>query len=182
MKEIWKDIPNYENYYEVSNYGKIRRIKYYDNGNKKERKLPYYLTQRIEKDGYLRVALTKHNKTKYYFVHRLVASAFLKQDKTRNVVNHKDGNKENNFVGNLEWCTIQENNLHALKNGLRDMKNNKLSKPICQYDLEGNFIKEYKSSCDAERQNEGMYSGNIRKCCKGQFKTAFGYIWKYKVN
>jgi len=182
MKEVFKNIPEYEEYYQASNLGRIRRIKYYDDGNKGERKLPYYIVQREDKDGYLRVALCKNNKIKYYYVHRLVALTFIDNPFNKPVVNHKDGNKKNNCVSNLEWNTIQENNLHALNMGLRVMKNNKLSKPIYQYDLEGNLIAEYKSSCDAARKNKNMYSSNIRRCCRGLQKTAFGYIWKYKIN
>lgn len=180
LNEVWKPIKNFEEY-EVSNYGKIRRIKYENRGNKAQYKLPNYIKFREDKDGYLRCDLSKKGKIKRFMVHRLVAQNFLNNDNNLPCVNHIDGNKQNNNVNNLEWCTVRYNNLHSLKLGLRDMKNNKLSKQVEQYDLEGNLINTFKSSNDAKRIT-GFSQGHISECCRGEIKQYNGYVWKYKIN
>ena len=179
-KILWKTIENYEDY-EISSSGIIRRIRYDNPGNNTQYKIPYYIKYNIDKDGYLRCALSKKGKTKSYFVHRLVIQAFKKNLENKPCVNHIDGNKENNDISNLEYVTVRENNLHALKLGLRDMKNNKLSKEVFQYDLEGNLINKYKSSADAGRKNN-FNSSHVRDCCRGRLKTYKGFIWKYNCN
>lgn len=183
-KEIWIPIKDYEDYYEISNYGSVRRIKYDNLGNKGQYKIPNYIKQKIDEDGYAKYTLCLNQKSKMFFAHRLVALHFLKNDNNYPVVNHKDGNKKNNYFENLEWCTIKYNNNHALINGLRIMpngKNSKLSKIVEQYDLDGNLIEIYESSGDAGRKNN-ISSGHIRDCCRNNLKTYKGYIWKYKVN
>ena len=151
LNELWKPIKGYEEYYEISNYGRVRRIKYDKISQQFQYKVPYYLKPRKDKDGYLKYTLCLNGKNRYYFAHRLVATNFINNIENKPQVNHKDGNKENNHVDNLEWCTIKENNLHALNNGLRDMKNNKLSKQVEQYDMNGNLINTFKSANDAKR-------------------------------
>lgn len=105
-EEIWKDIPNYEGLYQVSNLGKIK-----SNYNNK------ILKPSIDKFGYVRFSATKNKKQKTLRIHRLVKEIF---DPISNFlqVNHKDGNKQNNKLNNLEWCTDSENKIHAYKNGL----------------------------------------------------------------
>lgn len=181
LNEKWKNIKNYEGYYEISNYGRVRRIKYDDNGNKTQYKLPNYIKPKIDKDGYLRYTLCLKQKNKQFYAHRLVALHFIDNPNKLPVVNHKDGNKENNYYGNLEFCTQKYNNLHALKNGLRVMKNNKLSKKVEQYDLNNNLINTFKSANDAKRLT-GFSQGHISECCRGEIKQYNGYIWKYKIN
>ena len=179
LDQIWKTIDNYGDY-EVSNYGKVRRISYDGDKSKEEQyKLPYYLKHRIDKDGYFRYTLCVKGKTKSFYAHRLVAQAFIPNPNNKPQVNHIDGNKQNNYVDNLEWCTIQENNLHALRNGLRDMKNNKLSKQVEQYDMNGNLLNTFKSANDAKRIT-GLSQGHISECCRGEYKQYKGYVWKYK--
>lgn len=179
MNEIvWKTVNGFEDY-EVSNNGVVRRIRYNNNGNNAQYKLPYYIKPRFDEDGYVRYALCKNRKIKHIFAHKLVALHFIPNPENKSQINHKDGDKTNNCVDNLEWCTPRENNLHALKFGLRDMKNNKLSKEVLQYDLNGNLIMSYKSSGDAGRKNN-INSSHIRECCRGVLKTYKGFIWKYK--
>ena len=111
MQEMWKEIKSHEDYYEVSNFGNVR--------NKLTGK---YIIGDINNAGYYRVCLYKPFK-KRYFRHRLVASHFLSLHDGKEVVNHKDGNKSNNKMSNLEWCTASENEIHAHKTGLKDIVN-----------------------------------------------------------
>ena len=98
--EIWKDIKSYEGLYQVSNYGNVKRKK--------------ILKGDIAK-GYLRITLSKSNKQERYLVHRLVAYTFIDYIEGKYYINHKDGNKLNNHINNLEWCSISENEKHAHK-------------------------------------------------------------------
>ena len=123
--EIWKEIKGYEGYYLISNMGRVKSQsrKIYNDGIKGENK--FYISEekiingRIDPKGYLRVALCKDNKQKDYSIHRLVAIAFIPNPNNKPCVNHKDGNKQNNNVENLEWCTYSENLKHAYKMGLK---------------------------------------------------------------
>jgi hypothetical protein len=161
MTEIWKKIKDYSNY-EVSNTGKIRNI----NLNK-ELKLS-------SNTGYLYIFLSKNNKRSKGYIHRLVAESFLEKTNDKLVVNHKDGNKENNNIENLEWITQGENVKHAIDNEL--LIHFKLS--VNQYTDEDEFIKTYESVEEASRQTN-INGGSISLVCKGKRKTAGGFIWKY---
>jgi len=117
MNEIWKDIKEYEGLYQVSSLGKIRRIRFINNiVNKPQVRI--LSTRKIDNLGYPTVCLCKNNHTKYKRVHRIVAETFILNPLNLPCVNHKDGNKTNNNVDNLEWCTHSYNTKHALKNGL----------------------------------------------------------------
>ena len=102
-KRIWKDIPGYEGLYQVSNTGKVRSLNYRGTGQTK------ILKQNITRYGYKTLALCKNGKDKRYFVHRLVAEAFIPNPNNLPYVNHKDEDKTNNAVWNLEWCTHEYN-------------------------------------------------------------------------
>lgn len=178
-KEKWKPIKGFENLYEVSDKGRVRRIKYENAGNRAQHELPYYLKPRIDKDGYYRYALSKNNKYKYIGAHRLVAEAFIPNSNNYPCIDHIDACKSNNIKENLEWVTVLENNLRTIKRGNKNMKNNKSSKAILQYDLQGNFIKEWVGAAEIERQL-GIPHSNIGRTCKGKYKQSHGYIWKFK--
>lgn len=109
MQEIWKDIPGYEGFYQASNLGFIKSIK------SKNHKI---LKGCLNETGYHRVAFVLNGKFKTHLTHRLIASTFIKNEQNKPEVNHIDGNKLNNSVENLEWCTRQENIEHAVKNKL----------------------------------------------------------------
>ena len=112
----WKDIQGYEGLYQVSNLGEVRSLKYKGRNNIK------ILKGASDKDGYRRVALFDKEKCrKEYRIHRLVAEAFIPNPENKPQVNHIDGCKYNNIVQNLEWCTNQENHIHAWKTGLSKM-------------------------------------------------------------
>lgn len=180
MQEIWKDVPEYEGTYQISNLGNIRSLNY--NNNKKTKNI----SQRIHKNGYLTVTICKNKIKKNKSVHRLVALAFLPNPNNYKCVNHIDGNKLNNYVENLEWCTHKQNTAHAIQHGLSNPHfmlgktgiKNKLSKKIFQCDLQGNIIKKWDCISDAARFY-GIRSGNISNCLTGRNKTYKGYVWIY---
>lgn len=183
MKEEWKEI---EGFYglEISNTGIVRRVAFGNedkaNIKKYEKKIPYNLKTSLDKDGYVLIVLSSDKKRLHTRVHRLVAKAFIPNPENKPQVNHIDGNKQNNYVNNLEWATSSENIQHRIKTlGVR-LTNNKRSKPVLQYDMKMNFIKEYPSAKEAMRQTK-MSQGHISECCRGEIKQYNGFIWKYKI-
>ena len=179
IHEQWKDVLGYEGVYQVSNYGRVKRIGDYSN------QVTHWESEKILKpcakdNGYLIVGLSLHNRIKNKYVHRLVAEAFIPNTENKDTVNHIDLDRTNNNVSNLEWASYKENNAHAIKKMYErgdNKRNGKKSKAVLQYDLKGNFIKEFPSIREVYRET-GIYS--IEKVCKGQRKTAGGFIWKYK--
>ena len=166
-EEIWCPIKGYEGQYEVSDKGRVRSLKY-----GKERMLKLIRTPQ----GYLLVSLCKNGEHKMYYVHRLVSQAFIPNQNNLPEVNHKDEDKENNSVHNLEWCTDKYNTNYGTRN---QRVSDKLSKPVLQYEKSGAFVREWKSTQDVQR-NLNYGQCNISRCCNGILKTAYGYIWKYK--
>lgn len=171
MKEIWRDIPGYEDWYEVSNLGRVKSID--------KRKI---LKTDIGKKGYERVGLTKDFKRKTFNVHKLVALAFIDNPLNKPQINHINGIKTDNRVKNLEWCTAKENVIHAVKNGLKVAKKGfecTSSKSVEQYDFKGNLIKVYGSINEAERET-GVKHQSIISNLKGRYKKAGNFVWKYR--
>lgn len=201
MNEIWKDIEGYEGYYQVSNTGRVKtlnRVVTQKNGTKKK------LKERILKpakctNGYLRITLCTNSHAIGFLIHRLVAKAFIHNPNNQPEVNHIDENIENNHVENLEWVTSQQNSRHGTNiermrkaliergsvagenNGMygRTGSKNPNSKPVIQYDMQGNFIAEYASaSCPGRKF--GYNPSSISGAARGNYKQAYGYMWKYK--
>lgn len=160
MQEIWKDIINYENY-EVSNSGKVR--------NKHTLKELKPVKTPV---GYYVVCLYGSGKHKNELIHRLVANAFLKPSNEKKEVNHKNGNKQNNEVSNLEWVTREENMLHAL-NTLKRKCINKNKQTRC-IETEKVYI-----SANIAAKETGLVATAICRCCRGKQKTHGGYHWEY---
>ncbi len=157
LVEIWKPITGYEELnglFEISNLGRIKSF----TQNKKGRIIK---NRYINDNGYVLVIL-KGNK---YRVHRLVAETFLPNPGNLPQVNHKDEDKTNNRIDNLEWCSAQYNMIYSH------------GKPILQFDLDGNLIKKWESLMDVNREI-GINVGNISSCCKGRYKSAGGFIWE----
>ena len=166
MKEIWKDIKDYEGHYQVSNLSRVKSIKF-----GKER----ILKPVTDRHGYLLVSLWKNNKQKTYKVHRLVAEAFIPNPYNLPQVNHKDENPLNNNVNNLEWC----NSKYNCNFGTRiERISKRRSKTVLQYDLEGNFIREWQSTRECGRN--GYDQGHVAACCQGKLKKHKDSIWRYK--
>ena len=176
MMEIWKDIPGYENLYQVSNLGNIRRILFIN--NKIQKKKITIIKKQTNKRNRIQASLYKNGKRKNLLVHRLVAMAFLDNPNNYPEVNHIDGNSLNNNVDNLEWCTKKYNMQHAYDNNLNHFKehNKKTSKSIIRNDG-----KKYDNSYAAAKElNVSVFS--IRDVLKGRTKTCKGYSFKYLKN
>ena len=176
MQEIFKDIKGYEGKYQVSNHGNVKSLNYHRTG--KER----LLKPTLQTTGYLYVSLFKP--LKRFQIHRLVANAFIPNPNNLPCVNHKDEDKTNNHVDNLEWCT-QLYNINYGNGIIKSCK--KRCKKVYQYTIEGKFIKEFESIKECERN--GFNQGNIVSCCRGgYFKNNKwinvtqhkGYKWSYE--
>lgn len=169
-----RDVIGYEGLYEVDTNGDVWSLNYNHTDERQK------LRAGVASNGYLTVALPKNGKQKTYYVHRLVAEAFIDNPMNLPQVNHKDENKQNNSVENLEWCTaaynLEYSGIH-IKAGEAAAK--ACSKPILQFTLDGEFVKEYPSLIEASRQT-GIHQGNISCCCNGKRNHACGYKWKYK--
>lgn len=187
MNEIWKDIPGFEGIYQASTKGRIksldRTVHFIYNGKEKTKFFKgKILNFRIGNTGYYRIKLCKNGTAKYCFVHRLVASTFLDNPYNLPQVNHKDGNRLNNNIDNLEWVTMSENVRHAYNTGLNHGLRGDLSphkRAVLQYDKDGNFIKRWSCYADAARSLNCAHS-NIYAVCSHKKKTCAGFIWKYE--
>ena len=178
--EVWRDIEDYPGY-QVSNLGRVRSLNFNHTGQVR------ILKSRKNKFGYLKLYFYKNGKPKTASVHRLVAIAFIPNPDNLPQVNHKDENKENNFVwvnedgtvdlekSNLEWCSAS----HNINWGSRNKKTSqKLSKPVAQYTLDGKLVATYSSTTTAAKKN-GFIKANIFSCLYGRQKTSHGFIWKH---
>lgn len=174
-QEIWKDIQDYETLYAISNFG---RVKSYDvevrsKGGKRTIK-GRILKPLLVGHNYLGVNLAKNTIHKMHSVHRLVAQAFIPNNRNLPEVNHIDGNKKNNNVSNLEWTTHSQNMKHSqvvlgfnIPKKVLQIKNNKI-------------IAVFNSAKEAEKET-GICHIQIRRCCKKRkyYNTAGGYEWQY---
>lgn len=181
----WRDIPGYEGLYQACDDGRIKSLFRY----KRE------LKPNIMPNGYATVELFKNKSSQRFLIHRLIAITFLENPDAKSQVNHKDENKLNNTVSNLEWVSPRENmnygtrterqRLHTdysadIRKEIARRNGKSVSKPVMQYAKDGSFIKEYESAKEACRQT-GINSSHISECCQGKrYKTVGGYVWKFK--
>lgn len=171
--EEWRDIEGFEGLYQVSNKGRVRSLDHETNG---KRYCGRILSSGVSA-GYQLVRLSKGAEKISQRIHRLVAKAFIENPDNLPEVNHLDGNKNNNCVENLEWCTSKENKVHAWVTGLTKAPPAEKPKMVEQYDKDV-LIAVYKSMEIASLLLD-ISSEDICKCCKGKRKSAGGYIWKY---
>ena len=179
----WKDIVGYENEYQINQFGEIRTLK----DSPKLKKYDVLKPQISKRNGYVYQMLYKNGKEKLLRVHRLVAMAFLPNPNNLPQVNHKDGNKQNNSVDNLEWCEQSYNMKHAYKNGLQIpsenqrkaiINTNKLKqKKVCQI-KDGEIINTFSGISEASRQTKISISC-ISRCCNLKRKSTNGYEWRF---
>lgn len=181
MKEIWKPIEGYEGYYEISTLGNVCSLARVVNCNGHPRKTDrFILCPMVDRFGYLKVQLHKNGDVKTIKIHRLVAKAFIPNENGYRCINHKDENKRNNCVDNLEWCTHKYNTNYGtgIRRGVE-----KRVKPICQYDKHGNLIAHYNSIGEASKKT-GICSSGIGQCCSGnkKYSVVGGYIWRFETD
>lgn len=184
MKEVWKPIEGYEGLYEVSNTGRVRRLRFINNHTNKAK--VFDIKPKNNGHGYLKVFLYKGGKSRQKLVHRLVAEAFIEKQDGKRFVNHKDGNKHNNSADNLEWCSRSENMLHAYETGLAHAplkgkfgKDSPKAIPVSMFSKDGKLLATFGSLIDAAAFVGVQKSCHICSCCKGKLKSAYGYVWRY---
>lgn len=193
-KEIWKQIPDYEGKYEVSNLGRVRSIdrlvkgKYGNLAKIKGKEITPILTTH----GYYRVNLCNESGIKAKFVHRLVASAFLDNPDGLPMINHKDEDKVNNVVDNLEWCDCLYNSNYGTRNqrvsestrgkkkNYTDESHRKMIEPKEKAIVGINYITNEKVSFRSmtEAKKFGFSREGISHCITGRQKTHRGYVWR----
>lgn len=185
MNETWKDVASYEGLYQVSDLGHVRSLRH-------EKAL--ILKPGSSGKGYLNVRLCRDGKVKALYIHRLVAEAFIPNPLNLPQVNHKDEDKTNNAVNNLEWCTAEYNLTYGTRQTRTTKPKERITKPkerttpklkggyakaVLQYDKSGNLVKEWSSAVEVQRQT-GFPQSSISKCCRGKLKSTHGYVWKFK--
>ena len=194
MLEIWRTAVYkdeiYEGLYKVSNLGRILSLNYRRTGKAE-------LMNPENVKGYLRVELWKNGEKKRCFVHQLVAQTFLPNPEGKPCVNHKiegDVGKTMNMVffnedgtidkerTTIEWATYEENNNYATRNkraSETQINDPNKSKRVLQFTLDGEFVREWESTMEIQRQL-GYNNANISACCLGKLKTAYGFRWEYE--
>lgn len=179
--EVWKDAKGYESFYEVSNLGRVRS---------KERVTiiqPYCHIKRNPKilkaqsnGNYYRVVMSLYGKSRQVLIHRLVAESFLPNPNNLAEVNHKDEDKTNNCLWNLEWCTRLYNAGYGTKGKRHSIFMTKTKgRVVSQYTTLGEYITSYRTIMEASKTTGIHYTAIREVCVRGKQKTAGGYVWRY---
>lgn len=187
-EEIWKDVVGFEGKYQVSNIGRVKRLPGFDydiRGYKRKSR------HRVMKDfsikGYRAIKLRKGKFYYNRYVHRLVCESFMPNNENKTQVNHKDFNRENNCIENLEWVTEIENMQHYIKsdkfippNKLGRCDNLPQKQPVSQFTTDGHIVAHFQSEMEAHRAT-GINQNSINCCARGKYRHAGGFIWKRKL-
>lgn len=176
--EIWKDIKEFEGYYQISNLGRLRsvdRVITTKAGWTQKNYGKIIKSDCLQNSGYIKVDLHKNGKAYPRLLHRLVAEAFCDNSNNYNCVNHKDQNKLNNKADNLEWCTVMYNNHYGdcMQRGAEKQR-----KEFYQMDMDGNVIKKWKGFKHIQREL-GYQRKLIYLCCVGKRDSYMGFKWSY---
>ena len=185
INEIWKTVIGYEGLYEVSSMGRVRSLDRYVRGRGDSMKLHKGRTlhPKIDRDGYCIYNLCKDGKVKNFRAHRLVADAFIPNPNNKSCIDHINTIRNDNRVENLRWSTQQENvnnpiTINRMSTAKKNQEKGNHQTPITQYDLNGNFIKEYPTIKEAVMET-GTNRTSIISCANGRYKTANGFRWGY---
>ena len=174
MDAIWKPIPGWEGYYEVSNVGLIKSVaRVYFNKDAAMLTTTGILRPKMDKACYLQVCLCKQGDYFYYKINQLVAAAFLDNPENKPFTDHINGVRWDNRVENLRWVTQSENIKAAFDLGRKKVA----SKPISRYTLDGIFIKKYEAIRHVEL--DGFNSKYVNEVVKNKKKIAYNHIWEY---
>lgn len=173
MIEVWKDIKDYEGLYQISNLGRVKSLKY-----RKSNKERILILNGAAKHGYYMVGLCKNHKRKYVTVHRLVAEAFIPNPDNKPQINHKDENRRNNCVDNLEWVTAKENLNYGSHNEKMTYTMHKVlsNQVLC---VETGLV--YNSMKEAARKTGISVSGICLACKNHPIKDSRGYWYTPKI-
>lgn len=176
--ENWKAVEGYEGFYEVSDLGRVRSVDRYVR-NSRNGELTVFKKSKVKKPtttdgGYETVTLNREGEYHSYYVHRLVASAFVDNPNGYEEVNHIDEDKHNNRASNLEWCTKQYN-IHYGTRTTRAAK--RQSRPVLQCSEDGTVICEYPSLSSVK--SDGFNPSNVKAVCDGKFSQMNGYGWRW---
>lgn len=163
-QEVWKDVVGYEGLYKVNNLGKVIKL------GKNIR----FMTPCKDRCGYLFIRLTKNGKRKTKMLHDVIGEAFIPNPNNLPEINHKDENKLNNNLDNLEWCNRQYNNNYGTRT---QRASQKAYKKVYKYDTNMEFIKEYNSV--QETLEDNFEPKHVSDCALGKRKTHKGFIWSY---
>lgn len=188
ITEIWKDVRGFEGLYKASDLGRVKSVLKEVSCHIKYKRIQQevILKPSIKNNGYAGYSLYKNGKVSYMSAHRIIAISFLENEDNKKEVNHKDGNRLNNKLENLEWNTRSENVYHSFlelnrSTGLGSIKargfKHGASIKVNQLDMNRNIIKTWDCMNDAKREGYGI--GNIFSCCNGKRKTHKGFIWEY---
>lgn len=173
MQEIWKDIIGYYGVYKINNFGEIKSLERMKWNHSKKQLIQERIMKQYMSVGYYKVDLSLNDKRERYFVHRLLAQAFINNPNNKLQVNHINGIKTDNRLENLEWVSPSENVRHAFNIGLIKIN----AKRILQMDFNGNIIREWESTKIAGQN--GFRISCINKAITGMHKHHRGFLWKY---